>query len=103
MKISDTNALAPVAVAPRQVRSPEAPSPADVPTPADKVSSPDAERVARSLAVVRQAAGTNRSVRLQELEAAIRSGAYQPDAGRIAEQILDAATLDARLEAMLRR
>jgi negative regulator of flagellin synthesis FlgM len=98
MKISDTNALGPVAVTPRQDAKP-----APAKGPADTVSSGAAEKLAMAVAVARQSTGISRTARLQELEAAIKSGTYQPDAGRIAQQILDAAQLDARLEALLTR
>ena len=97
MKISETNALGPVSATPRQNK------PATPPDPADTVSSPDAERLARAVAVTRQTAGAGRTARLDEIAAAIKSGNYRPDAGRIAEQILDAASLDARLQALLSR
>ncbi len=95
MKISDTNAVAQAGVQPRQTR------PTGQPEPTDTVSNGDGEKIARSVAVARQTAGTNRGARLQELEAAISAGTYQPSAGRIAEQILDAAQIDARLQALL--
>jgi anti-sigma28 factor (negative regulator of flagellin synthesis) len=41
--------------------------------------------------------GVDRSARLQELEAAIRQGGYQPNAGQLAEKIVQAAEVDARL------
>ena len=95
MKISDTNAVAQVGITPRQAK----PSgPAD---PTDTVSNEAADKVARAVSVARQATGVNRSARLQELETAIKAGTYQPDVGRIAAQILDAAQLDARLQALL--
>jgi negative regulator of flagellin synthesis FlgM len=95
MKISDTNAVAQAQVQPRQTR------PAGPQEPTDTVSNGDAEKLARAVGVARQSAGVNRGARLQELEAAIKAGTYQPDAGRIAEQILDAAQLDAKLQALL--
>jgi negative regulator of flagellin synthesis FlgM len=95
MKISDTNALAPAAA------NPQKPRPATPSSPLDTVSSADAARVAQAVNVAQQVTGGDRAGRLQELEAAIKSGTYQPDAGRIAEQILDAAQVDAKLEALL--
>lgn len=95
MKISETNAVAQASATPRQARQA---GPAE---PTDTVSNGDAEKVARSVAVVRQSAGISRGARLQELEIAIKAGTYQPNAGRIASQILDAAQLDARLQALL--
>ncbi|MBS2024818.1 MAG: flagellar biosynthesis anti-sigma factor FlgM, partial [Deltaproteobacteria bacterium] len=41
--------------------------------------------------------------KLAELEAAVRSGSYQPDPGRIAQQILDDAEVDAQVQLTLAR
>ena len=95
MKISDTKSVAQVGITPRQSK------PAGAADPTDTVSNQAAEKVARGVSVARQASGVNRGARLQQLETAIRAGTYQPDAGRIAAQILDAAQLDARLQALL--
>ena len=95
MKISDTNAVAQVGISPRQTK------PAGPADPTDTVSNQADAKVARAVSIARQATGVNRSARLQELETAIKAGTYQPDAGRIADQILDAAQLDARLQALL--
>lgn len=46
-------------------------------------------------------ASGSRVVRLRELEAAIKSGGYRPDPSQVADEILDAADIDARLRAML--
>lgn len=56
---------------------------------------------ARQVEAVVQAAQTNmradRASRLQQLEAAIRQGGYRPDVGQLAERIVQAAEVDARL------
>jgi anti-sigma28 factor (negative regulator of flagellin synthesis) len=48
---------------------------------------------------VQASLGTDRAARIQQLEAAIREGGYQPDAGQLAEKIVQAAEVDARLSA----
>jgi anti-sigma28 factor (negative regulator of flagellin synthesis) len=42
------------------------------------------------------------SARLAEVENAIRAGTYAPSANELASRLLDAAEVDARLQAMLR-
>ena len=64
---------------------------------ADKVSLDGAKQVEAVVQAVRTNLGVDRSTRLQELEAAIRQGGYKPDAGQLAEKIVQAAEVDARL------
>ncbi|HEY5284849.1 MAG TPA: flagellar biosynthesis anti-sigma factor FlgM [Polyangia bacterium] len=64
---------------------------------ADKVSIDGAKQVDAVVQAVRTSVGADRSARLQELETAIRQGGYQPDAGQLAEKIVQAAEVDARL------
>jgi anti-sigma28 factor (negative regulator of flagellin synthesis) len=42
-----------------------------------------------------------RNARLRDLESAIKAGRYRPDASQLADQLLDAAEIDAKLRAML--
>jgi flagellar biosynthesis anti-sigma factor FlgM len=80
------------------------PPPADhapVRPPGDKVTVEEAPRAAELVSAARHHASATRASRLKELEAVVRSGRYQPDAQRIADQILSAAEIDARLRAML--
>jgi anti-sigma28 factor (negative regulator of flagellin synthesis) len=72
---------------------------------ADKVTDKvtiDGRQVAEMLSSARLRSETARSGRLQQLETAIRSGSYKPDAGQLAEKLLSAAEVDARLLAMLK-
>ena len=64
---------------------------------ADKVSLDGAKQVEAIVQAVQTSMGVDRSARLQELEAAIRQGGYKPDAGQLAEKIVQAAEVDARL------
>ncbi|HEX7500984.1 MAG TPA: flagellar biosynthesis anti-sigma factor FlgM, partial [Polyangia bacterium] len=58
---------------------------------ADKVSLDGAKQVQAVVQAVQASMGVDRSARLQELETAIRQGGYQPDAGQLAEKIVQAA------------
>ena len=68
---------------------------------ADKVSVDEVVKLADHVETAKQRAGGARAVRLSQIEAAVRGGHYRPDPGQIAEQILNAAEVDARLQAML--
>ena len=95
MKVNDTTPLAPV----RALRPAE---PAQkVKSAKDKVSTNEQERVSTVTSEAQELASKERSVRLQELEAQVQAGTYKPDAGRIAEQILAEAELNARIRSML--
>lgn len=67
---------------------------------ADKVSLDGVKQVTAIVQAVRTNVGVDRTTRLQELEAAIRHGGYQPDAGQLADKIIQAAEVDARLRAI---
>lgn len=66
----------------------------------DKVSVEGVKQVQAVVQAVQANLGADRAARLQELETAIRQGRYQPDAGRLAERIVQAAEVDARLRAI---
>jgi anti-sigma28 factor (negative regulator of flagellin synthesis) len=66
----------------------------------DKVSVEGAKQVEAVVQAVQASMGVDRSSRLAELETAIRQGRYQPDAGQLAEKIVRAAEVDARLRAI---
>ena len=67
---------------------------------ADKVSLDGVKQVEAVVQAVQTGLGVDRSTRLQELENAIRQGGYKPDAGQLAEKIVQAAEVDARLRAI---
>lgn len=70
---------------------------------ADKVSTEAKAQVDAAANAAREAAGNDRSVRLDAIEAAIRQGAFKPDPNRIAQRILDDAELTAKIQALLKR
>ncbi len=68
---------------------------------ADRVTL-EAPQVAEMLIGARQRGAAARTGRLKELEAALKGGTYRPDVGQLAEKLLSAAEVDARLRAMMR-
>jgi len=66
----------------------------------DKVSVEGVKQVEAVVQAVQASLGTSRASRLQELENSIRQGSYRPDAGQLAERIVQAAEVDARLRAI---
>lgn len=68
----------------------------------DKVSVTQTPGVQAALDTAKASAGMSRTGRLREIEQAVKSGRYQPNAQAIANQILDDAELNARLQAMLK-
>jgi len=66
----------------------------------DKVSLHDTKQVEAVVQAVRAGLGSERALRLEELETAIRQGGYQPNASQLAEKIVRAAEIDARLRAI---
>jgi anti-sigma28 factor (negative regulator of flagellin synthesis) len=96
MKVSD---LSPV-IAPERVAAQQAASTAVQGTP-DRVSVNATRNAEASVSAARRSTGTDRASRMKELEASVRSGSYAPDPGRVAEQILSDAEVDARLKAII--
>ena len=68
----------------------------------DSVSTEDAAQAAALARAVQANVGMSHSARLAQVESAIRAGTYQPSASALASRLLDAAEVDARLQALLR-
>jgi anti-sigma28 factor (negative regulator of flagellin synthesis) len=62
----------------------------------------EGNQVAEQLNSFKLRAVPSRTARLEQLESAIKAGQYQPDAGQLAEKLLSAAEIDARLRALMR-
>jgi negative regulator of flagellin synthesis FlgM len=62
----------------------------------------EGRQVVEQLNAARSRSAGTRGARLERLEAQIRSGSYQPDASQLAEKLLSAAEIDARLRAMMK-
>lgn len=71
--------------------------------PKDRVSVQATKEAEAAVAAAHQASGGRRGARAERLEAQVRSGTYRPDPGRVAEQILADAEIDARISSLLRR
>ena len=79
-----------------------APAAAGTPkAPEDRVTI-EGRQVVEQLNAARTRGAGNRGARLEALEAQIRSGSYQPDASQLAEKLLSAAEIDARLRALMK-
>lgn len=63
----------------------------------DKVSLDGAKQMEAVVQSAKGSVAVDRTARLQQLEVAIRQGGYRPNAGQLAEKIVQAAELDARL------
>lgn len=95
MKITD------IAQAPSVQKTGPAQSSAGQSVVADKVQAEQANDVAESVQTAKASAVPARTVKLQQLQQLVRSGGYQPDPQRIADQILNAAQIDAALRTMI--
>lgn len=100
MKISDKSTV-PVGPPVRPERASESAAPPS--STVDRVTATEAADIRKAVAVVRDLIGSARSAKLVQLEAAVRSGSYPPNPGKIAAQILDEAVLSAQIEAQLKR
>jgi anti-sigma28 factor (negative regulator of flagellin synthesis) len=65
------------------------------------VSTADAAKAAALARAVQANIGLSHSARLAQIEGAIRAGNYAPSASELADQLVSAAEIDARLQAML--
>ena len=69
--------------------------------PKDKVDVRASREAQVSVASARSAASNNRISRLKEIEQQVRSGGYQPNPSQVADEILQAAEVDAKLREMI--
>jgi len=102
MKVKDASELRGIE-ANRPAESKKAPEKAASSAKTDKVSTGARAQLDAAVEAARQASGTDRTVKLESIEAAIRQGAFKPDPQRIAARILDDAELTAKLQALLKR
>jgi flagellar biosynthesis anti-sigma factor FlgM len=99
MKVERTKNVQGIERIPSSTDSPKAP-PAP-PAPEDRVSVGEERKLDDLVRTTRSRASSVRASKLEQIEAAVAKGSYRPDAGRIADQILAAAEIDARLRAMM--
>lgn len=68
----------------------------------DHVSTVDTSRMAEVARAVQGNVCTMRTARLAHIADAIRDGNYQPSASQVASSLLDAAEIDAHMQALMR-
>jgi anti-sigma28 factor (negative regulator of flagellin synthesis) len=68
----------------------------------DRVSTVEGQQVLATARSVQAKVGSARAAMLAQVENAVRSGAYAPSASQLADRLLNAAEIDARLQALLR-
>ena len=96
MKINGVSGVKP----PRKVEQPTQ-EPKREGEPTDRVSTQQQQRLDEVRRAAQQAGDQQHEARLRELEQQIKLGTYKPDPRRIAEEILQAAQLQAQVAAML--
>ncbi|HVR61595.1 MAG TPA: flagellar biosynthesis anti-sigma factor FlgM [Polyangia bacterium] len=94
MKVTDTTPVGAV----DRIAGGEAPAAVQ---PKDKVDVRASRDAQASVASARSAASNNRISRLKEIEQQVRSGGYQPNPSQVADEILQAAEVDAKLREMI--
>lgn len=98
MKVSKTGEVGAVAAA---TEKPEVRSPAPR-EKVDKVSTGQTAEVEKAVALAKQSATGARAAKLSAIEAQVRAGTYQPNPSAIAERLLQAAEVEATIQAALR-
>ena len=76
----------------------------DVPAlahPKDTVDVRASRQAQASVSTAQSAAGNARISRLKEIEQQVRSGGFRPDPSKVADEILQAAEVDAKLREMI--
>lgn len=94
MKINDTKEIG-------KVEPSSAARPAESPARTDRVTVGKAREVQEAVVQARSQAGVDRAAAVEQIVNAVRSGQYQANARQIADRILQAAELDAKLRSML--
>jgi anti-sigma28 factor (negative regulator of flagellin synthesis) len=69
--------------------------------PSDRVNTAEAQKAMAMARSVQSKVGVSRSAMLAQVENAIRAGTYRPSAGQLADRLVSAAEIDARLQAMM--
>ncbi len=69
--------------------------------PKDKVDVRASREAQASVASARSAASSKRMGRLKEIEQQVRSGGFKPNPSQVADEILQAAEVDAKLREMI--
>jgi anti-sigma28 factor (negative regulator of flagellin synthesis) len=68
----------------------------------DRVTTAEAQQALALAQSLKGKVGASHSAMLAQVESAIRSGTYRPSASQLANKLLAAAEIDAKLQAMMR-
>ncbi len=98
MMIKNTTSIGSVESTTSKPQKEEAPARTHV----DRVTTAEAQHVLALAQSLKGKVGASHSAMLAQVESAIRSGTYRPSASQLANRLLDAAEIDARMQAMLR-
>lgn len=100
MKVKDTGPVRGVGASPpAEVRRKDAPAE----RAPSRVSTQATTQLDAAVIAARAVAVSGRASRLETIEAAIKAGTFKPDPQRIAQRILDAAELNAELQAIFNK
>ena len=94
MKVNDSNGVMPLSAVKASEASPRV-------RQEDRVTVQDRARLKALSRSAKEVASQEHVARLADIEAKVKSGTYQPDPRRIAEEILRSAELHARIQAIL--
>lgn len=94
MKVNNPNGVMPLSALKASEASPRVRS-------EDRVTVQDRARLKALSQAAREVASQEHVARLADIEARVKSGTYQPDPRKIAEEILRSAELHARIQAIL--
>jgi anti-sigma28 factor (negative regulator of flagellin synthesis) len=70
--------------------------------PLDRATTAEAQQALALAQSLKGKVGASHSAMLAQVESAIRSGTYRPSATQLANKLVDAAVIDAKLQAMMR-
>ena|SRR5687768_10997809 len=101
MKVDSTKDIKGIDRVAGREEKPALPPSGGMAAPSDKVTI-EGRQVAELLTNAKLRTDNARGARLEQLESAIKSGVYRPDASQLAEKLLSAAEIDAKLRALMK-
>ncbi|MBX7113993.1 MAG: flagellar biosynthesis anti-sigma factor FlgM [Myxococcaceae bacterium] len=94
MKVNEPKEISPLRPVKADAASPQAEK-------HDVVTLENTREVDAAISQAKTSSGASRAAHLVAIEAAVRNGTFKPSASQVAQRILEAAELDARIQAML--
>lgn len=94
MKVNEPKEISPLRPVKGEAAAPQAEK-------RDLVTLENTREVEAAITQAKTSSGASRQAHLLAIEAAVRNGTFKPSASQVAQRILEAAELDARIQAML--